>query len=110
MGEILPKHDYFFFLLVICSHQEIVAGNTHFGVSKLYISCQYKFVTCSAVLPFPTWNAFGRSQAALVILSEEALRVLPLIPFYCWNHHVGKREGAQVGSGEKLWVLLLTSE
>lgn len=52
--EILPKHDCFVFVLVICSHQEIVAGNTHFGVSKLYIVCQYKLVMCSAVLPFPT--------------------------------------------------------
>lgn len=37
--EILPKQDYFFFLLVFCSHQEIVAENIQFGVSKLFSSC-----------------------------------------------------------------------
>lgn len=72
---------FFFFLLVIYSHEEIAAGNAHFGVSKLCLSCQYKFVMCSAVLPFPTQNAFGRAQAALVMLSEETLGVLPLITF-----------------------------
>lgn len=70
-----------FFLLVIYSHQEIAAGNAHFGVSKSCLSCQYKFVMCSAVLSFLTQNAFGRAQAALVILSEETLGVLPLITF-----------------------------
>lgn len=99
-----------FFFLVICSHQEIVAGNTQFGVSKLYISCQYKLVICSAILPFPPQNASGRTEAALMMLSEEALRVLPLITFLLLeSSHWEKRE-AQVGSGEKLWVLLFISE
>lgn len=100
----------FFFLLVICSYQEIVAGNIHFGVSKLYISCQYKLVTCSAVLPFPPRNASGRTLTALVMLSEEALRVLPLITFLLLEPSHWEKRGAQVGSGEKLWVLLFISE
>lgn len=86
--------DYFFFLLVIYSHQEIVAGTTHFGVSKLCLSCRCKFVMCNAVLPFPTQNAFGRTRAALVMLSEEAVRVLPLITFLLLeSSHWGKRGG-----------------
>lgn len=104
------KAQLLFYFLVIFSHQEIVAGNTDFGVSKLYISCQYKLVICSAVLPFPPQNASGRTEAALVMLSEEALRVLPLITFLLLeSSHWEKRE-AQVGSGEKLWVLLFISE
>lgn len=69
--------------------QEIVARNIHFAVSKLYISCQYKLVICSAVLPFPTQNTFGRTQTALVILTEEALKVLPLIAFLLFVTGIG---------------------
>lgn len=92
-GKILPKHNLLF-LLVIYSHQEIAAGNTHFGVNKLCFSCRYKLVMCSAVLPFPAGNAFGRAQAALVMPSEEALRVLPLITSLllqssCWGNRGG---------------------
>lgn len=96
-----------FFLLVICSYQEIVAGNIHFGVSKLYVSCQYKLVTCSAVLPFPPRNASGRTLTALVMLSEEALRVLPLITFLLLEPSHWEKRGAQVGSGESFGFCFL---
>lgn len=59
--------------------QETVARSIHFAVSKLSISCQYKLVTGSALVPFPAWNAFGRTQTAVVIVTEEALEVLLLI-------------------------------
>lgn len=108
-GKILPKHDYFFFLLVICSLQETIAGNTQFRFSKLYFSCQYKFVMLNAVLPFPTRNAFGRTQAALVMLrgtwgfTFDHFPTFGIIP-------LGKEGGSQVGSDERLWVLLLLPE
>lgn len=67
-------------------------------------------VQCSPT--FPAQNAFGRAQAALVMRSEEALRVLPLITVLLLeSSHWGNRRGTgQVGRGEELWVLLLLSE
>lgn len=55
---------------------------------------------CSAVLLFPTQNSFGRTQATLVILIEEAFKASPLS---LESAHWGKG-GAGASSKEKLLV------